>query len=67
MPNQTLQATPKGELPHLKEGKRKPIQIRITPSEHEELAQTALNENRSMSFIALRRYRAGLELEQPED
>lgn len=59
MLNQTLQATPKGELPHLKKGKRKPIQIRITPEDHEELIQAAMKENRSMSFIALRRYRLG--------
>ncbi|MFZ2843353.1 hypothetical protein [Psychrobacter sp.] len=52
-------ATPKGELPHLKGSKRKPVQIRLTPSEHKELIQTARKEQRSMSFVALRRYRLG--------
>ena len=55
----TLQATPKGELPHLKNGKRKAIQIRLTPAEHAELTQAAATEQRSMSFVALRRYRLG--------
>jgi hypothetical protein len=59
----TLRATPKGELPHLKDGKRKPVQIRLTPSEHQELILAAQSENRSMSFVALRRYRAGTNTE----
>ena len=59
-----LQATPKGELPHLKDGKRKPVQLRLTPSEHEELVHAAGNEVRSMSYIAYRRYQAGLQLER---
>ncbi len=64
MTETTVQATPKGELPHLKDGKRKPIQLRLTPDEHEELVSTAGNEVRSMSYVAYRRYQAGLELEQ---
>ena len=64
MTKTTLQATPKGELPHLKDGKRKPLQLRLTPNEHEELLLTAGNEVRSMSYVAYRRYQAGLQLEQ---
>lgn len=59
MTETSLQATPKGELPHLKKGKRKAIQIRLTPAEHDELTSAAAAEQRSMSFIALRRYRLG--------
>jgi hypothetical protein len=64
MTETTLQATPKGELPHLKNGKRKSVQLRLTPSEHRELMQAAKREHRSMSFLACRRYQAGLQLEQ---
>lgn len=64
MTETTLQATPKGELPHLKNGKRKSVQLRLTPSEHAELTATADREDRSMSFLACRRYQAGLQLEQ---
>lgn len=60
----TLQATPKGELTHLKQGKRKSLQLRLTPSEHKELMQTAKREHRSMSFVALRRYQNGRQLER---
>lgn len=63
MTETTLQATPKGELPHLKNGKRKSVQIRLTPSEHKELMQAAKHEHRSMSFLALRRYKDGRQLE----
>ncbi|GLR27793.1 hypothetical protein [Psychrobacter pacificensis] len=63
MTETTVQATPKGELPHLKSGKRKSVQLRLTPSEHKELMRTAKNENRSMSFVAHRRYRSGLNQE----
>ena len=66
MTKTTLQATPKGELPHLKKGKRKPVQLRLTPSEHAELVQAAEVEVRSMSYVAYRRYQAGLQLEQSE-
>ena len=34
MTDNTLQATCKGELPHLSEGKRIGAQIRLTPEEH---------------------------------
>ncbi|MGP5210280.1 hypothetical protein ACTXJ5_05750 [Psychrobacter alimentarius] len=64
MTKTTLQATLKGELPHLKNGKRKPVQLRLTPSEHTELTETAEREVRSMSYVAYRRYQAGLQLEQ---
>lgn len=64
MSETTVQAaTPKGELPHLKGSKRKSVQIRLTPSEHKELTQAARKEHRSMSFIALRRYRGGMHQE----
>lgn len=66
MPDSTLQATLKGELPHLESGKRKPVQIRLSPSDHAELTKAAKSEDRSMSFIAFRRYQAGLALEQSE-
>lgn len=59
MPDTTLQATQKGELPHLKTGRRKSVQLRLTPAEHAELTQTAKREQRSMSFVVLRRYRLG--------
>lgn len=64
MTESTVQAaTPKGELPHLKIGKRKSVQLRLTPSEHKELTRVAKKEHRSMSFIALRRYRDGISQE----
>ena len=64
MTETTLQATPKKKLPHLQDGKRKPLQLRLTPNEHKELVRTASNEVRSMSYVAYRRYQCGLQLEQ---
>lgn len=64
MTETTLEPTPKGELPHLKTGKRKSVQIRLPPDQHKELTQAAVDEDRSMSFIALRRYQRGLSLEK---
>ena len=67
MTTNNLTATPKGELPHLKTGKRKAVAIRLPPNDHAELEQAAEEEMRSMSFIALRRYQAGLQLELAEE
>ena len=64
MTETTLQATPKEKLPHLQDGKRKSLQLRLTPNEHKELVRTAGNEVRSMSYVAYRRYQSGLQLEQ---
>lgn len=53
--------TTKGQLP---KGKRKAIPIRLMPEHHAELYQTAQDEQRSMGFVALRRYLVGLRIEQ---
>lgn len=66
MTDNTLQATCKGELRHLSEGKRIGAQIRLTPEEHQALKASAVEERRSMAFIAYRRYLAGLALELAE-
>ncbi len=58
-----ISASPSGRLV-ANTGGRKMIPIRLTHDEHEQLKQDALSEQRSMSFIANRRYLAGLELEQ---
>lgn len=58
-----LNPTANGELPHLKEGKRIQIAIRLPPDEHQELKNTSEAEERSMSFVALRRYQAGRQIE----
>lgn len=57
----TLQATNKGQL---HKSNRKAIPIRLLPEQHAELKKTSATEIRSMGFIALRRYQAGLQLEQ---
>lgn len=56
----TNSATQKGQL---KKSKRIPTPIRLELTDHAELSSTADNEQRSMAFIALRRYNAGKELE----
>ncbi len=63
MPTSTLEPTPKGEMP---KGKRQVAPIRLLDHEHAELKQASEHEQRSMSFIAYRRYQAGLRLEEEQ-
>lgn len=62
--NQTkLAATQKGQL---KKTKRISIPVRLEVEDHAELGQAADSEQRSMSFVALRRYLKGREIELAE-
>ncbi|OBX79152.1 hypothetical protein [Faucicola atlantae] len=58
MPTQTQQKQ------RLKKAKRHVLPVRLDTQAHAELQQQAKAEQRSMSFIALRRYNAGLRLEK---
>lgn len=60
MSNQTHQ---KQRLPYTK---RHILPIRLEQQDHAELIATAKQEQRSMSFIAMRRYQAGLKQEQSQ-
>ena len=57
------QQQPKQRLPH---AKRHVLPIRLDKDSHTELVNQAEQEQRSMSFIAMRRYQAGLALEQSQ-
>ena len=57
------QQQPKQRLPH---AKRHVLPIRLDKDSHTELVNQAEQEQRSMSFIAMRRYQAGLQLEQSQ-
>lgn len=61
MTSPALTSTDKGQLP---KAKRITVPIRLLTIDHTELKKTADDEDRSMSFIAMRRYQAGLQLEQ---
>lgn len=58
-----LASTQKGQL---KKKKRIGISVRLELDDHAELSQVAEGEVRSMSFIALRRYIKGREIELSE-
>lgn len=58
-----LASTQKGQL---KKNKRIGISVRLELDDHTELGQVSDKEERSMSFIALRRYLKGRELELSE-
>lgn len=55
------QQQPKQRLPH---AKRHILPIRLEEQDHIELVKTSEEEQRSMAFIAMRRYQAGLEIEK---
>lgn len=59
----TLAATEKGQL---KKTKRLSIPVRLELEDHAELNQVAESEQRSMSFVALRRYLKGRAVELAE-
>lgn len=63
MSQTTLEATPKGQL---QKTKRISIPVRLELDDHAELGQVAESEERSMSFITLRRYIKGREVELAE-
>ena len=58
------QSQPKERLPY---ARRHILPIRLEQQDHAELTKTAEQEQRSMSFIAMRRYQAGLALEQTQN
>lgn len=58
-----LEATPKGQL---QKTQRVSIPVRLEIEHHAELTETAAEEQRSMSFITLRRYLKGREIELSE-
>lgn len=60
MKTTALTSTSKGQLP---KAQRLVIPIRLLAEDHSELKRIADNEQRSMSFIAMRRYLKGRELE----
>lgn len=59
----SLQSQQKQRLP---KASRHVLPIRLDKKSHDELVQQAEQEQRSMSFIAMRRYQAGLQLEQSQ-
>ena len=62
MNNTALASTKKG---HLQKAVRVPVPIRLMVDDHKELKNSADNQQRSMSFIAMRRYLAGRDQEIP--
>lgn len=67
METNSLTPTIKGQLKHAKNKARKTIPIRLLIQDHKELKDQAEHEARSMSFIAMRRYLKGRELELKEE
>lgn len=63
MSQTTLVATQKGQL---KKAKRMSMSVRLEVDDHAELGQVADSEQRSMGFIALRRYLKGRDIELAE-
>lgn len=63
MKQTTLAATQKGQLTKTK---RISIPVRLEVDDHAELGQVADSEQRSMSFITLRRYLKGRDVELAE-
>jgi len=59
----SYQSQQKQRLP---KAKRHVLPIRLDKKSHDELVQQSEQEQRSMSFIAMRRYQAGLQLEQSQ-
>lgn len=66
METNSLIPTTNGQLPHANKGGRRTIALRLDKSDHKELKDQAHSETRSMSFVALRRYLKGRELELNE-
>ena len=56
----SLHSTKSGQLP---KSKRISVPIRLTIKDHLELKSVAINQQRSMSFVAMRRYLIGLSQE----
>lgn len=63
MSQTTLQATEKGQL---NKANRVSISLRLECDHHAELKEVADADQRSMSFVALRRYLKGREIELTE-